>query len=123
MEGVYSGSHRAKDRETWYLLKISRTLVENLVTFKDTGFILSLAFVASTVAAWHRSVRTAHVLANLRVYKPWSHLVTTGSAVFFFVWLRVQAKELVLTAEELRGFIRALFGNSELRAKCLAEIK
>ena len=39
----------AKDRETWCLFKISRTFVENLVTFKDTGLILSLAFVASTV--------------------------------------------------------------------------
>jgi len=34
-----------------------------------------------------------------------------------------KAQELALSAEELRGFIRALFGNSDMRAKCLAEIK
>ena len=47
----------AKDRETWYLLKISRTFVETLVTFKDTGFITPLAFVASTLKEFEVDVQ------------------------------------------------------------------
>ena len=47
----YSGSHKAKDRETWYLSKISRTFVENLVTFKDTGFMASTVQHPSSPAA------------------------------------------------------------------------
>lgn len=33
-----------------------------------------------------------------------------------------KAGELALTAIELRGFIKALFENTNLRASCLAEI-
>lgn len=33
-----------------------------------------------------------------------------------------RAGQIVLTAEELRRLVRALFANSDLRAQCLAQI-
>ena len=68
---AYSGSHTSQGQRgsAFFDQKTLELSSENLVTFKDTGFILSLAFKASTVSTCMgvNSIRAAMAFEKLFV--------------------------------------------------------